>query len=71
MAVIALEGFVENGKIRLPENASLPENAKVYVLIAEPDGKSAVVAHLPSPRLANPVQFNDFRKQMEIGDAQI
>jgi hypothetical protein len=56
----ALEGIVENGKIRLPGDVSLPENARVYVIVA--DGASGPTTHVRSPRLADSRQAVDFRK---------
>ncbi len=65
MLSTAIEGVVENGKIRLREEVSLPESTRVYVIIADmPTGPSAQVR---TPRLAHPEQAGDFRKQvMEI-----
>ncbi len=62
MLVTAIEGIVENGHIHLRENVSLPENTKVYVIVAE-DYQSPA-AHVYSPRLAHPDQSRDFRKQI-------
>jgi hypothetical protein len=58
----AIEGVVENGSIRLREDVSLPENTKVYVIVAEPT--HAPLSHLRTPRLAHPEQAKDFRKQI-------
>ena len=60
MSVATFEGIVENGQIRLPESVSLPEHAKVYVLIPEMSGPSTV--HLRSPRLVHLEQAGDFEK---------
>jgi hypothetical protein len=62
MLVTAIEGVVENGSIRLREAVSLPENTKVYVIVAEQYQTPS--AHVRTPRLANPKQFGDFRKQI-------
>ena len=35
MLVTAIEGIVENGKIRLQEDVSLPESEKVLVILTE------------------------------------
>ena len=35
MANLTFEGRVENGQIRLPENVTLPEHTKVYVVVAD------------------------------------
>ena len=66
MPITAIEGVVENGGIRLSERVSLPENTRVYVIVAEmPAGPQARVH---SPRLARPEQAGDFRKQIvELG----
>jgi hypothetical protein len=65
----AIEGFVENGQIRLRETVTLPEHAKVYVIVANeqvdrlvrPDDRAA---RIHSPRLAHPEQAKDFAKQV-------
>jgi hypothetical protein len=62
MRVITFEGVVENGKIRLPPEASLPERAKVYVIVPDPGAIPA--AYLGSPHLAHPEQAKDFEKQI-------
>jgi hypothetical protein len=58
----AIEGVVENGRIRLSEEVALPENTKVYVVVAEPDGSTA--AHIRTPRLAHPEQAKEFAKRV-------
>jgi hypothetical protein len=62
MQVTAIEGVVENGKIRLREPLSLAENTRVYVIVA--GAPTAPTARIQSPRLANPAQADDFRKQI-------
>ncbi len=57
-----IEGIVENGQIRLLENVRLPENTRVYVVIAESDASRP--ARIYSPRLAHPEQAADFVKQV-------
>jgi hypothetical protein len=55
MAVQTYEGIVENGQVRLRGNATLPEGAKVY-LVVTPE----ILIHLPIPpagqvvRIASP-----------------
>ena len=56
------EGVVENGRIRLREEVTLPENSRVYVIIADTTPSSS--AQVRSPRLAHPEQAGDFRKQI-------
>jgi hypothetical protein len=62
MAILTLEGIVEHGRIRLLDPATLPENAKVYVVI--PDFDRAPPARVASPRLVHPEQAADFAKQI-------
>jgi hypothetical protein len=57
-----IEGIVENGQVRLLENIHLPENTRVYVVIAE--SKASRPAHVYSPQLAHPEQAGDFVKQV-------
>jgi hypothetical protein len=62
MLINAIEGVVENGQIRLREKVSLPENSRVYVIVADtPDDRSA---RIRSPHLAHPEQSKDFAKQI-------
>ena len=71
MKVATYEGFIENGKVRLPDNIHLPEKAKVYVIV--PDVEVESLAYIRSPRLANPEQAEDFKKEViqGINDAGI
>jgi hypothetical protein len=62
MAILTIEGIVENGQIRLRESVTLPEHTKVYVVI--PDVETAPQAHVYSPRLVHPEQAADFAKQI-------
>jgi len=66
MAILTVEGIVENGHIRLPDHVKLPEHRKVYVIV--PDVETAPSARVYSPRLAHPEQAADFAKQvMAVG----
>ncbi len=65
MSVIALEGVVDHGVVRLTEEVTLPQGARVYVVV--PDSMAAAVAHIRSPRLAHPEQAADFR--MDVTEA--
>ena len=59
MSVRAVEGVVENGKVRLPPEVQLPEKAKVTVILP------GVHPHfIGSPRLVNPRDASLF--QLEI-----
>jgi len=65
MVITAIQGVVENGKIRLEEKVSLPENTKVFVIVADAIASPArEVIHLRSPRLANPQDLGDFHKEI-------
>lgn len=65
MNVLAYEGIVDNGLIRLEEGVQLPEKARVYVIV--PDLEPKRVAHVYSPRLVHPEQAKDFR--LEVREA--
>jgi hypothetical protein len=62
MAVQTLEGIVENGRIRLEDDVTLPENTKVYVLI--PRLEKGRPVRIMSPRLAHPEQAAYFAKEL-------
>jgi hypothetical protein len=62
MAIQTLEGVVENGRIRLEDDVTLPEHTKVYVII--PRLETGRPARIMSPRLAHPEQAADFVLQV-------
>jgi len=62
MTVKTFEAVVHNGTIQLPDDVPLRNNSKVFVIV--PDMPGRPTAHLVSPRLANPDQAKDFRKQV-------
>jgi len=65
MKVVTYEGVVENGCVRLPADAVLPENATVYVVVPEVvEIATPRVAHIYSPRLVHPEQAKDFVKEV-------
>lgn len=68
MKVTTYEGVVENGRVRLLDEAQIPENATVYVIVPEVDFEvePRPVSYIASPRLANPEQAKDFVKKVEI-----
>ncbi len=61
MSVMALEGYVEDGQIRLVDSAALPEKAKVYVVVADAPPRAS---RIWSPRLADPMQIEEFSMEM-------
>jgi hypothetical protein len=67
MQVIAYEGVIENGRVRLDADVRLPENAKVFVVI--PSISAGKTLRVYSPRLAHPEQAVDFRKEI-VEEAQ-
>ena len=71
MKVTTYEAIIENGHVRLPEDAQIPDNTKVYVVV--PSGKIVGRVRLASPHLAHPEQAAAFAKDVveEPDDAQI
>jgi len=70
MSISTFEGIVVNGAIRLQGNVTLPEKARVYVII--PDSEAAPRARVYSRRLVHPEQAGDFTKKIVekiVGDA--
>ena len=69
--VRAFEGTVENGLIRLRDNVTLPDKAKVYVIV--PELLTEQPAVIWSPRLAHPEEAKEFTKVvLEVeGDARV
>ncbi len=63
MSVMALEGYVKDGQIRLTDSADLPEEARVYVVVADAPPRAS---RIWSPRLADPRQIEEF--SMEVTD---
>lgn len=51
MKTTTYEAVVENGQVHLPEDAYIPENTKVYVVV--PSGEITTSVRLASPRLAH------------------
>ena len=62
MTVKTFEAVVHNGTIQLLDDVPLRNNSKVFVIV--PDMRDKPTARLVSPRLANPNQAKDFRKQV-------
>jgi len=67
MPVTTFEGTVENGQVRLPANAKLPENATVYVVVPDAEHNAAgkkfdlteLVARMPPTYRAGEEGFGD------------
>jgi hypothetical protein len=60
-----LVGKVENGQIKLVENARLPDNGFVYVVV--PDLTATYSPRVASPRLVHPEQAGDFEMEVVEG----
>lgn len=67
MAILTIEGTIENGQIRLREPMTLPESTRVYVVV--PGVESVPQVRVWSPRFARPEQASQFEKQViEVTD---
>jgi hypothetical protein len=68
MRIVAFEGVVEQGQIKLKTDIHLPDNTKVYVIV--PDMK---FAEIHSPSLLHPEQAVDFKMKVieEKSDAGV
>jgi len=62
MSVKTFEGFVENGRIRLRGEPSLPEHTRVFVVVL--DAEDGLPVRVPTPRLVYPEQAADFQKEV-------
>jgi hypothetical protein len=62
MSILAIEGTVEHGHIRLPDGVILPEGARVFVVV--PEVQAVPQARVYSPRLRRPEQAADFVKEV-------
>ena len=71
MKSTTLIGRVENGQIKLTENARLPDNGLVYVVAA--DAATGFTPRMLSPRLVHPEQAADFELEVVegISDARV
>lgn len=66
MRVMAFEGVIKNGRVELPPGVSLPDRAKVYIVIPEVvEVDTPQSPRIYSPRLANPADAVHFTK-MEV-----
>jgi len=65
MNVVTYECVVENGCIRLPADAMLPEKVKVYVVVPGiSEIRTPRVSHIYSPRLAHHEHAKDLVKEV-------
>ena len=65
MKIVTYEGVVENGRVQLPAGISLPEKAKVYVVVpGVVEIEAQRVARIYSPRLADPADAVHFKMKV-------
>jgi hypothetical protein len=71
MKVTTYEATVQGGRVVLPEDAEIPDNTRVYVVVPVPADVRRV--RIMSPRLAHPEDTDDFvmRVEREDDDARV
>ncbi len=71
MSVVALEGIVDHGLIRLPPSVKLPNKTKVYILV--PAIGTQQETRIASPRLVHPEQAREFVMEVseDLNDASL
>jgi KaiC/GvpD/RAD55 family RecA-like ATPase len=60
MSVTTVEGVVKNGKVVIPKGYSLPESARVFVVVPDDDRPKRIM----SPRLADPNKLSELRREV-------
>lgn len=60
--VATYEGVIENGFVKLPESARIPDKTRVYVLV--PGDEATRAPFIGSPRLVDRETASDFQKQV-------
>jgi hypothetical protein len=71
MKVTTYEATVQDGRIVLLDDAVLPENTRVYVVVPAPSHAERI--RIVSPRLAHPEDAADFvmKVERESDDARV
>ena len=64
MSVTTYEAIVENGQVKLPEGAAIPDHTRVYVVV--PSESLTERVHMRSPRLAHPSDVQYFAKKVDV-----
>jgi hypothetical protein len=59
MKDVTYECVVENGCVRLPTEAHIPEKSTVYLVVSHPDERRTI--HIYSPRLSDPSKADFFK----------
>jgi hypothetical protein len=63
MRVTTYEATVQHGRVVLPDDAHIPDNTRVYVVV--PASRDAEPVRILSPRLAHREDVGDFTMQVE------
>lgn len=58
------EATVQDGRVVLPEDAYIPDNTRVYVVVPEADHAHRV--RMMTPRLVHRTEAADFTMQVEL-----
>ena len=66
MKVVTYEAIVERGEVKLPETVTLPEHARVYVVV--PGVEDLPPSRIQSPRLLRSEQVSDFAMETLEGE---
>ncbi|MEA2327291.1 MAG: hypothetical protein QOE68_2250 [Thermoanaerobaculia bacterium] len=66
MKVLTYEAIVERGEVKLPETVTLPEHAKVYVVV--PGDEYLPASRIQTPRLLRYEQVSDFEMELVEGE---
>ncbi|HEX6641131.1 MAG TPA: hypothetical protein VF215_08455 [Thermoanaerobaculia bacterium] len=66
MKVVTYEAVVEGGIVKLPRTVTLPEHAKVYVIV--PGNEDLPPSRIHTPHLVRPEQAGDFVMEIVEGE---
>ena len=66
MKVLTYEAIVERGEVKLPGTVTLPEHAKVYVVV--PGDEDLPASRIQTPRLLRSEQVSDFAMEIVEGE---
>jgi hypothetical protein len=66
MKAITYEAVVERGEVKLPRTVTLPEHAKVYVVV--PGTEDLPPSRIRTPHLLRPEQAADFAMEIVEGE---
>ena len=64
--MLTYEAIIEHGEVKLPETVTLPEHAKVYVIV--PGDEDRLASRIQTPRLLRPEQVSDFAMEILEGE---